>query len=225
MRRERVGDGIAGNAEDSRRLVELIQTVEVEHGARRDLAGRGSFGFGTIAGGGESERGALPRAENAADQPLFAHGDADDVGGEGAVFNEAEDGEVVGQGAGGGDDLDEVGLEGGDAVGGLLEAASAGEVVVADEEGRAGGAKLGELGGLGLLGGFDFEVEDSAAGFGGPGEDVELGDEGSVKVAAIGLAAAGGDGGDFAALGEELLEFGQRHGGLGEGIEAELDEL
>jgi hypothetical protein len=66
-----------------------------------------------------------------------------------------QDGEIVGQAAGGGDDFDEVGLEGGDALGGLIEAvgaAGAGEVVRTDQESGAGGAEGGaELGQLGRV--------------------------------------------------------------------------
>ena len=45
-RRKRVGDGIAGDAEDARGLVELLEAVEVEEGARGDLAGSGFSAFG-----------------------------------------------------------------------------------------------------------------------------------------------------------------------------------
>ena len=78
-RRKRVGDGIAGDAEDARGLVELVEAVEIEQGARGDLAGRG---FSAVGRGGEGEGCAGARAEDAADKAFFAHGDADDVGGE-----------------------------------------------------------------------------------------------------------------------------------------------
>ena len=45
-RRKRVRDGIAGDAEDARGLVELLEAVDVEEGARGDLAGSGFSTFG-----------------------------------------------------------------------------------------------------------------------------------------------------------------------------------
>ena len=111
-RRKRVADGVAGDAEDARGLVELVEAVEVEQSAHADLAGRGFF---AVVGGGKGEGGAGARPEHAAEQALLAHGDADDVRRERAVFNELEHGEIVGQGAGGGNDFDVIGLEGFDA--------------------------------------------------------------------------------------------------------------
>ena len=123
------------------------------------------------------------------------------MGVERLVFDHAQDGEVVGQAAGGGDDFDEFGLEGGDALGGLVEAvgaAGAGEVVGADEKGGSGGAEGGaELGQLrpgALLGRLDFEIDDMGAGFGGFLQQFDLGIQRTGEVAAKGLAAAGGDG-------------------------------
>ena len=204
-RRKGVGNGIAGDAEDARGLVELLEAVEVEEGARGDLAGSG---FSAVGGGGESEGAAGAGAEDAADQAFFAHGDADHMGAERLVLDHAQDGEIVGQAAGRGDDLDEFGVEGCDALGGLfeaLEAAGTREVVRADEEdgagGAEGGAELGQLGPGGLLGRFDFEIDDVAAGFGGFLQDLQLGIQGPGEVAAKGLAAAGGDGRDVAAAG------------------------
>ena len=85
------------------------------------------------------------------------------MGAERLVLDHVQDGEIVGQVAGGGDDFDEFGVEGGDALGGLIEAvgtAGTGEVVRADEERRAGGAKggaeLGQLGPGALLGRLDL---------------------------------------------------------------------
>jgi hypothetical protein len=40
-RREGVGDGVAGHAEDARGLVKLLDAVEVAQSAGRDLAGGG----------------------------------------------------------------------------------------------------------------------------------------------------------------------------------------
>ncbi len=45
-RRKRVGDGIAGDAEDARGLVELLEAVEIEERARGDLAGSGFSAVG-----------------------------------------------------------------------------------------------------------------------------------------------------------------------------------
>ena len=120
QRRKRVGDRIAGDAEDARRLVEMLDAIEIEQRARGHLARRG---LGAVAKGGEGERRAGPRAEHAAHEAFFAHGDADHMRGERAVFNQPQHGEIVGQGAGGRDDFDEIGLEGLDAIGRLFEAA------------------------------------------------------------------------------------------------------
>ena len=85
-RRKRVADGIAGHAEDARRLIELIDAVEIEQRARRNLARRGLC---ALARRGKSERRAGARAQHAADQPFFAHGDAHDVRTQRVVFNHA----------------------------------------------------------------------------------------------------------------------------------------
>ena len=218
-----MGDGIAGDGEDARGLINLIETVEVEERARGDLA-RG--GLGAVGRGSKGEGCAGARAEDAADEALLAHGDADDVGVEGLILDHLEDGEIVGQGAGGGDDFDEVGLVGGDALSGLIEAlgaAGASEVVRTDEESGArstdGGAELGQLGLGALLGRIDLEIDDVAAGFSGFLEDFELRVEGAGEFSAKGLAAAGGDGRHVAAAVKEGLDVGQDGGGLGQGIE------
>ena len=78
-RRERVTDGIAGYTEDAGGLIELIEAVEVEHGARGDLAGSCGDCIGAVAGGGKGERGAGTRTQHAADKTLLAHGDANDI--------------------------------------------------------------------------------------------------------------------------------------------------
>ncbi len=99
------------------------------------------------------------------------------------ILNHAQDSQIVGQIAGGGDDLDELGLVSGDSLRGLIEAvgtAGAGKVVRADEEGGSGcaegGAELGELRPGTLLGRFDLEIDDVAAGFSGFQQNLELGD-------------------------------------------------
>ena len=90
--------------------------------------------------------------------------------------------------------------------------------------GAEGGAELGQLGRVALLGGLDLEIDDVAAGLGGFEEDFELRVEGAGELAAIRLAAAGGDGRDVAAAVEEGLDVGQDSGGLGQGVETELNE-
>ena len=159
-RRKRVGDGIAGHAEDARGLIELLETVEIEEGARGHLAGSG---FSAVGRRGECEGGAGARAEHAADEALLTHGDADHVGVERLVLDHAQDGEIVGQAAGRSDDFDELRLVSRNALGGLVEAlgtAGAGEVVRTDEEsgagGAEGGAELGQLRARGLLGRLDL---------------------------------------------------------------------
>ncbi len=165
QRRERVRDGIAGHSKDAGCGVELVCAIEGAHGLGGDLAGRG---LGSVGKRCEGERAAGARAEHAADEAFFAHGDAEHARGCRAVFDEAQDGEVVGEGLRGGDDLDEVGREGGDAIGGAIDGAGAGEVVEADDELGAGfvegGAEFFELRGGGFFGRFDFEVDDLAAG-------------------------------------------------------------
>ena len=227
-RRKRVRDGVAGDGEDARGLIELIETVEIEERARRDLA---RSGLSAVDRGGKGEGGAGARAEDAADEALLAHGDADDVSVERLVLNHLEDGEIVGQAACGGDNFNEVGLVGGNALSGLVEAfgtAGASEVVRTDEEGGTGSAEGGtELGQLrlgALLGRIDFEIDDVAAGFSGFLEDFKLCVEGAGELAAKGLAPAGGDGRDVAAADNEGLDVGQDGGGLGQGVKTQLNE-
>ncbi len=110
--RERAADGIAGDAVDLGGGVDLVDAVGFDEGAGGDLAGAGLFAGG---GGGEGEGGAGAEAEDAGDDAGVAHADADDVGVIVHALDEAHEGDVVGEGLGGGDDLDEVGLEGLDA--------------------------------------------------------------------------------------------------------------
>ena len=195
-------DRVAGDSKDAGSRVEVLEPVDVAQGLGGDLAGSC---FRSVGEGGEGEGGSGARTQNAADQAFFAHGDADDVRGERAVFDEPENGQVVGEVAGGGDDFDEVGLEGLDAIGGLIETLGAAKVVKADQQGCTGSAQLGQLGRLGFLGGFHFEVDDLAAGLGCLGEDFELGRERAIESAAVRLAAAGGNDGDVFVLAQELL--------------------
>src|ERR1017187_1501579 len=124
--RKRMGDGVAGDAKDAGGLVKLLDAVKVVKGAGGNLPGGG---FRPVGIGSEGKRRAGSRTEHAADEAFLAPGNTDDVGGNGAVFNEAQDGEIVGQRPGGGDYLDEFGLEGFDAVGGLRKAACARKVM------------------------------------------------------------------------------------------------
>ncbi len=89
---------------------------------------------------------------------------------------------------------------------------------------RRAARNLASCGRVHLLGRFDLEIDDVAAGFGGFQQDFELGVEGAGEMAAKRLAAAGGDGGDVAAAVEKGLELGQGGGGLGQEVEAKLNE-
>jgi hypothetical protein len=144
------------------------------------------------------------------------------------LLDQLEDGEVVGQGLGGGNDFDELRCEGLDTLCSLLQAFGTGEVVEADEQGGARGAQavaeLSEGGGPGFLCGFHFEVDDLAAGGGGCGQDIQFRGQRSMEVATEPLAAAGGDGGDIPVEVEKILDFGQGGGGFGQEIEAELEK-
>jgi len=93
-----VGYGIAGHAEDARRLVKMLDAVEVAQGAGRHLAGGG---FRSVGRGRKGERRTGTRAQHAGDKAFFAHGDADHMRGERMVLDEAQHRKVVGQGAGG----------------------------------------------------------------------------------------------------------------------------
>ena len=135
------------------------------------------------------------------------------------VLDHAQDREVVGQGAGGRDDLDELRLEGRDALGGLDKAvgtAGPAEVVGTDQKrgsgGAEGGAEPGQLRPGSLFRRFDLEIDDMAAGFGGFQQQFQLRVQRPREVAAQGLAAAGGDGRHLAMTVEEGLEFVE-HGG------------
>ncbi len=103
-------------------------------------------------------------AEDAGDDAGVAHADADDVGVVVHALEEAHQGDVVGEGLGGGDDLDEVGLEGRDALVDAVEVLGGVEVVVADDEGDAGLAQLLQVGLLEALGGLELEVDEVEAG-------------------------------------------------------------
>jgi hypothetical protein len=91
------------------------------------------------------------------------------------ALEEADEGDVVVEGLGGGDDFDEVGSEALDAVEDAVEVLGGGEVVMTDDEADAGVAELLQAGLLDGFGGFEFEVDEVEAGGGGLGEDFELG--------------------------------------------------
>ena len=160
-RRERVAHGIAGDSVDLGGGVDVVDAPGFAQRAGVDLAGTGFFA-GMRGGKGEDAAGA--QAEHAADDPLLAHGDADDVGLVAAAIEEAHHGDVVGQGLRGRNDLDELGLEGQDAVEDGVEVFGALEIVIADDEGRAVGAELLHLRGLGVLGGLQLDVDEMTAG-------------------------------------------------------------
>ena len=90
------------------------------------------------------------------------------------VFDQPQDGEIVGQRVRGGNHFDEVGLERGDAVCCPIQAAGAREIVKAHQQSSPRGsqvfAKPGQLRGLGLLCRFNLEIDDLAAGLGGLGK-------------------------------------------------------
>jgi len=89
-----VGNGIAGHAEDARCPVKLLNAVEVAKGTGRDLAG---CSLGAARDRGKRELRACPQTEDAAHQPLLAHGDADEMAGKRMFLDQFEDGQVVGQ--------------------------------------------------------------------------------------------------------------------------------
>ena len=145
--------------------------------------------------------------------------------GERAVFNQAQYGEVVGEGARGGNHFDEVRGERFNARGGVFQSLGPRKVMKADQQRRAGGAQFGQLSGAGFLGRLDFKVEDLATGFSGSDEKVDLGVQRAGEAAAMFLAAAGGDRCRVAVFGQKFLEPGQCGSRFGEGVEAEFQEL
>ncbi len=142
-RRERAADGVAGDAVDLGGGVDLVDAVGFDQGAGGDLAGAGLFAGGS---GGEGEGAAGADAEHAGDDSRIAHADADDVGVILHVLDETHEGDVVGEGLGGGNDLVEVGVKGLDALIDAIEILGGGEIVMADDDGDAGVAQLLEIG-------------------------------------------------------------------------------
>jgi len=199
-RRERVADGIAGDSIDLGGGIDVVDAPGFAQGAGFNLAGAGFF---SGMRGGEGEDGTGAEAEDAADDSLLAHGDADEVGFVAAAVEEAHHGDVVGQGFRRRDDFDELGLERQDAVEDGVEVFGAIEIVIADDERGAEGAEFFELRGLGVLGGLQLDVNKMTTGLCGFLEDLELGGDGAFEFSAGGGATTSGDGGDFAAFVEK----------------------
>ncbi len=220
-RGERAADGVASDAVDLGGGVYLIDAVGFDERAGCDLSGRGLL---ACRGCGEGECTAGAEAEDARDDACVAHTDADDVGVLVHALDEAHEGEVVGEGLGRGDDLDEVGLEGLDALVDSVEVFGGGEVVMADDESHAGVAELLELALFEAFGGFELEVDDVEAGGCGLGENLHLGGEVTGELAAVGCAAAGGDGSRSGVFADEMLQLGQSKQWLFEVVEPELEE-
>ena len=78
---------------------------------------------------------------------------------------------------------------------------------------------------LHFFGGFNFQINDLASGLCRLGEDFELGGEWTVKSSAVRLATAGGDNGDILVFAQKLFQVREGVGGLGEGIESQLEEF
>ena len=218
--RERGADGIAGDAVDLGGGVDMVDAVGLDEGAGGDLAGAGLFAG---SGGGEGEGAAGAHAEHAGDDAGVAHADADDVGVVVHAFEEADEGDVVDQGLGGGDDFDEVGGEALNAGVDAVQITGGGEVVIADDQGDAGVAQLLQFALLRASADSSSRstrwkpvsaalerISTSAATE--PGNFPPLG------------APAGGDGSGGGVIGEELFQLGQGRQRLVEVIQAELEE-
>ena len=217
--RERAADRVARHAVDLGGRVHLVDAVGLEQGAGGDLAGAGLLAQG---GGGEGKGRSGAHAQHARDDPRVAHADADDVGVVVHALQEADEGEVVDQRLGGGDDLDEVGVEGLDAAEDIVQFARSGEVVMADEKADAGIAQLLQIALFEALGGFEFKVHKMEPGLRAFAEDLQFGRERAGELAPICRAATGGDAGGGCVFGEELLEPGQCQQRLLQVIQAKL---
>ena len=221
---ERFGDGVAGDAVDSGGKVDVLDAVGFLEGTSGDLSGCGFFAWG---GGCEGEGRAGTKAEDARDDTGLSHADADDGSVIGDLLQQAHEGQVVGEGLGGGDDLGEVRLEGLDALIDGFEVAGLLKVVEGDDETDGGSAEGFKQAGLSPgvgFGGFYLKVDEVEAGAGGGGKDLELGCEATLEAASVGLAAAGGDDGGLRVLGEEAGKTRERLSGVGEVVEAKLEE-
>src|ERR1017187_601760 len=133
QRRERVANGIAGHTEDARRLVQLLQAVEVEQRPDGNLSCRC---FRPIFRRGKGERGPGARPEHTAYQPLLAHGDAHHVRRERVVFNQPQNCKIVCEGPRRRNHLYEIRLEGLDPGCRLFQSLGPGKVVEADQQRR-----------------------------------------------------------------------------------------
>ena len=220
-----MGDGVAGDAKDAGCLVELVKAVEVEQGARGDLAGRGLCGFENEAkvkappARGPSTRDKMPSSPMAM-PTTCAESEL--------VFNELEYGEIIGEGFGGGDDLDEIRGEGGDALGSLFEALGASKVVEADKEGCACGTMPSRKRAscAGLASSADSTSRSTMAQPASAAlsniSNSEVKDP--TKLPPLGLRRQVAMAVTFAVGGEELGRQRQAGGGLGERIEAEFEK-
>ncbi len=219
--RERVADGIAGDAVDLGGRVDVVDAVGLDQGAGGDLAGAGLL---SGRGGREGEGAARPQAQHARDDARVPHADADDVRVIVHALQEADQGHIVHQRLGGGNDLDEVRIEGGDPGVDAVQVPGSVEVVVADDQRCAGVPQFLHARLLQRLRGLQFQVHQQKAGLRGLDQYFLFSDDAAGKLAAIGGATAGGDGGRRHVVGEELLELGQREQRLVQVVEAELEE-
>ena len=219
--RERVADGIAGDPVDLGGCVDVVDAVGLDQGAGGDLAGPGLL---SGRGGREGEGAARPQAQHARDDARVPHADADDVRVIVHALQEADQGHIVHQRLGGGNDLDEVRIEGDDPGVDAVQVLGGVEVVVADDQRCAGVPQFLHAGFLQRLRGLQFQVHQQKAGLRGLDQDLLFSDDAAGKLAAIGGAAAGRDGGRRHVVGEELLEPGQREQRLVQVVEAELEE-
>jgi len=140
------------------------------------------------------------------------------------VLKKADEGDVVGEGLGRWNNLDEVGLEGDDALIDAFEVLGLGEVVVADDEGHAGFAELLNAGPLEGFGGFELEVDDVEACGRGLAQNFDFGGDRAGEFTAVGCASTGGNAGGGGVFREEVLDFGEGEERLLEIIEAKFDE-
>src|SRR4029077_20534533 len=92
--------GVSGNAVDAGGNVDRLDAVEAAQILRGDLAGSGFFS-GTGRGKGEDAAGA--DSEDAADDALFAHAQADERMSVGFAAQKLDHGNVIGKGGGGAD--------------------------------------------------------------------------------------------------------------------------
>jgi hypothetical protein len=159
-------DRVAGHAIHLGGRIDLVHAVGFEQRACGDLAGCGLF---AEAGRSEGEGRSGAQAEHTGDDAGLAHADADD-GRIGLVFHalkKTHEGQVVGQRARGGDDLDELRLERLDPRVDGVEIFGGMEVVVAHDDGRAGVSQQGHRIFRELFDQLQLDVDKLEAGGGG----------------------------------------------------------